>query len=168
MAGHPGWRKRPSAAGSEVTSWGRAADVLRAAPPEGSEGRAHRDASALQLQRRRPPEEQRGPVRPAGRRETRARVHSTGHRQRGATGTDHAGLCAQSDTVWRTEGQQSNQRPEQATRARKQQPRRKRRDTGEDRHGRLRLSSGRSTLLSGYFHFLKVCLRLKSKALISF
>ena len=105
---------------------------------------------------------------PAGRREMRARVHSPGHRQRGAAGTDRAGLCAQSDTVWRTEGQQSNQRPEQATRARKQQPRRKRRDTGEDCHGRLRLSSRHSTLLNGYFHFLKVCLHLKSKPLISF
>lgn len=53
MAAHPGWRERPPAGGPEATSWGRTADV-RAAPPEGSEGRAHRDTSALQLQRGRP------------------------------------------------------------------------------------------------------------------
>lgn len=109
MAVHLGWRRRPSAGGSEATSWGRTADVWRAAPPEGSEGQAHRDGlPAAAPARVAQPEEQGWPVQLAGRRQTWTRVHSTGHRQRGATGTDSAGLCAQSDPVGPTGGQQSN------------------------------------------------------------
>lgn len=133
MLVHPGWRRRPSAGGSEVTSWGRTADVWRAAPPEGSAGRAHRDGlPAAASARVAAPQEQGWPVQPAGRRETWTRVHSTGHRQRGAAGTESAGLCTQSDPVGPTGGRQSHKRPPQATRARKQQPRRRRDTRGEN------------------------------------
>lgn len=144
MMAAPGMKERPPAGGPEATIRGRTAGV-RAAPPEGSEGGRTETPP--------PCSSSAGPAWRAGLagaarqgrgRRCGPRVHSTGHRQRERSRGDRPrGLCAQSDTVWRTEEAASNQRPEQATRARKQQPQRKRGgERQEDRHGGWRLSLG--------------------------
>lgn len=113
MLVHPGWRRRPSAGGSEVTSWGRTADVWRAAPPEGSAGRAHRDGlPAAASARAAAPQEQGWPVQPAGRHGRGSTAQATGKEElRGPTALG----SALSQILWgrQEDGRATRDRPRQ-------------------------------------------------------